>query len=71
MVKKLEGMPEEIYEDAIRAYVMHRRWSRSGVGVTAVMEERVELTDVDRKKVEELHESATAVDDVSGVTLDP
>jgi hypothetical protein len=62
-------MPEEIYEDAMRAYVMHKKWSSKGVEVMAVMEEKVELSAEDMKKVEGLHESATAVDDVSGVTL--
>ena len=71
VVKRLQSMPEEIYEDAMRAYVMQKKWARMKVRVMAVMEEMVELTESDRKKLEELHESATAVDDVSGVMLDP
>ena len=67
----MDGTREKVYEQAIRAYLMSRKWKKLGTGVMAVVEDKVELSEEDMRKIDELHEDATAVDDVSGVTLDP
>jgi hypothetical protein len=45
-------MDEQVNEDAIRAYLMSQKWKKQSVGVMAVMEEKLDLSAEDMKKLE-------------------
>jgi hypothetical protein len=62
--KVMRGVDTEIWEKVMKGYMKERVRKKKGLKAVAVVKEEMRLED-------KWHEKAVAIDDVSGVTLEP